>query len=244
MFPTTHWSEIQKAADEPDDGPRPELAKLVVRYTPALRKCAGRFPEARRDDIDDILQSFFTEKVLRTPILENAERSKGRFRSYISLALRRHFIQELRALNAQKRGGGRPTEEADADLVAAVDDQVDTFDSEWAGGVMQDTLECMRKECESTGRIELWNLFQSRILNPAQTGCDPLSYDEICSQFKFDTPRQAANALITTKRMFERHLRTVIGRYEGSPDDIDQEIKDFKRIFSRAAQSSRLNHEL
>jgi hypothetical protein len=44
---------------------------------------------------------------------------------------------------------------------------------------------------------------------------------------------QAANALVTAKRMFTRILRGVIGEYESDEEEIDSEIDDLHKILAR-----------
>jgi hypothetical protein len=48
---------------------------------------------------------------------------------------------------------------------------------------------------------------------------------------------QAANVLVTGKRMFESVLREVIGEYTDSDQEIDQEIQDLIGVLSGTAQS-------
>ena len=53
-------------------------------------------------------------------------------------------------------------------------------------------------------------------------------------RFGFDSPAQAYNALATSKRMFMRVLRSVIGEYARSDREIDVEIEHWKAILCRA----------
>ena len=43
---------------------------------------------------------------------------------------------------------------------------------------------------------------------------------------------QAANLLVTAKRMYARLLRLAVGEYESDPDAIDHEIADLRRLLA------------
>jgi hypothetical protein len=43
---------------------------------------------------------------------------------------------------------------------------------------------------------------------------------------------------MTSKRMFIRELRTVVGEYEAEPGRVDEEIADLKRILSKGGRGS------
>ena len=48
----------------------------------------------------------------------------------------------------------------------------------------------------------------------------------------FTSPIQAANAVFTVKRMFERFFREVVAEYAASPDGIEQEIHELHAILA------------
>jgi hypothetical protein len=95
----------------------------------------------------------------------------------------------------------------------------------------------MREECERSGRGHLYQLFDARVLAPILTGAPPESYETLAPRLGLGSDADAANLLVTCKRMFARHLRQIVGEYAGSaPGAVDAEIADLRRILSSASQ--------
>src|SRR5687768_2580796 len=90
-FPSTHWSLVGSAAQINREKRREALGTLLHRYMPALRAhlvLARRLPA---DYADDLLQGFVADKVIEQNLLGNADRTKGRFRSFL-LAAVKHYV--------------------------------------------------------------------------------------------------------------------------------------------------------
>ena len=109
----------------------------------------------------------------------------------------------------------------------------DAFDVAWARRVIEQALAGMRGECEGAGRGDLWAIFEGRILAPTLDGADPVPYDELVSRYGLQSPKQAANAVVTARRMFVRYLREVVAQYVARPEDVDGEIAELQQILAR-----------
>jgi hypothetical protein len=82
--------------------------------------------------------------------------------------------------------------------------------------------------------MEVWVIFECRVVKPAFDGIEPMPYEVLIERFGLQSPIQAFNLLTTAKRKFARILRSVAGEYAGDPQLIDQEIDDLKSILSMA----------
>lgn len=190
---------------------------------------------------DDLIQGFLTSEVLERHLIRRADRARGRFRALLMTALNRYILRDLRRRRAQKR---------EVDRAVSLDDekrtwaqpasrrQSDAFDIAWARRVIDQTLTGMRSECDSAGRNDLWMIFEARILAPALDGIEPVSYELLVDQFSLATPKQAANAVVTGRRMFVRHLREVVAQYTLAEGDIDQEIRDLQQCLAQNSSSA------
>ena len=94
----------------------------------------------------------------------------------------------------------------------------------------------MRAECEASGREDIWAVFHQRVLAPAADGERPVAYQHLAESPNADARKQAANLLVTGKRMFARSLRAIIGEYVEDEQMVDVELKDLQRALSRAAR--------
>lgn len=241
-FPTTHWSLVEAVAQREGEPKRAALAQLIERYLPALRCHLILARHLDRQAVDDILQEFVTEKLLDKDIIARAEQARGRLRSYLLAALNRFVSNRLRFGRASKRSSSRTSGLEESCLPA--DHHADPrliFDVAWARRVLAQATTRMRNECRTSGRIDIWGVFEARVLLPAQTGASPTPYAELVKAFGFVAPSQASNALVTGNRMFRRCMRAVVAEYVRDERDVEAEILDLRRILSNSRAGSALS---
>lgn len=92
----------------------------------------------------------------------------------------------------------------------------------------------MHQQCHADNRLNLWKVFEGRLLKPSQDSSQPVSYDDLAEQLGVASPDQLPNLLVTAKQMFNRNVRETIADYVGD-DQVDQEIFDLREALSRAA---------
>jgi RNA polymerase sigma-70 factor (ECF subfamily) len=237
MFPATRWTLVGRAGGG-DTSVRPlALAELVRLYAPALRAHllqALRYDEHRADDL---LQGFLADKVLEQRLVGHADPNRGRFRTFLLAALDRYVIDEHRRATTRRRspdGGTLDVDERRDDLPSRSAAPTDAFDLTWAREVLGEVLDVMQAQCRQSDRPDLWEVFVARYLRPATEDVDPEPHDSLADRLQLDSPREAANRLITAKRMFTRIFKSVVWRYAANPDEIREETADLWRIFSAA----------
>ncbi|MFH0982417.1 MAG: hypothetical protein V2A79_12880 [Planctomycetota bacterium] len=237
QFPTTEWSLVGRAGQGRSTAQRASLGQLLARYLPALRAHLVETKRIAPDITEDLLQGFVSVKFLEQNLAAHADRTRGKFRTLVLTALDRFIIDERRRQSADKRSADRAAAK-DPEVLASMpaNQQLPsyTFDTGWAREVLHSATECMRAECQSSGRPDIWGVFEARILGPILQGTSEPTYDELVERFGFRSPTQASNVLITAKRMFQRNLRAVIAEYADSPAGIEDEIRDLREILSRA----------
>jgi hypothetical protein len=80
-FPTTHWSQVDRAGGDDPQTKREILDQLVRIYLPALRVHLIRKKRLAADRAEDYLQDFLARKIVERDIIASADRSLGRFRT-------------------------------------------------------------------------------------------------------------------------------------------------------------------
>jgi RNA polymerase sigma-70 factor (ECF subfamily) len=247
-FSTTRWSLVQAAAgDAASTSHRVALSALLNRYLPALRAHLRYRSHAPPDRVDDLLQSFVANRVLEKRLLSQADRARGKFRTFLLTSLNHFVSNELRHDRALRRGGRQHLVALDdpdrAPGVPAEEHSVaDEFDHEWARTVVSEALARMRTACERDGRSDLWEVFSARVVEPANGGSEALPYDQLVRRFRIGSPAKASNLLMTAKRSFSRALREVVAEYAGDdPASIDEELRELRSILTngRAGSSAR-----
>ena len=228
-FPSTSWQLLRLIGQEDDASGHQKLDELLGRYWPALRAHLLHRRQVQPENVEDVLQEFATTKIMEQDIISLADPSKGKFRTFLLTVLDRFVLNYLR----RERPHDAMHLAEGADPVVS-DDPSDVFDVEWARQVISMAMEQMHQECVEKERLDLWGMFQARIIGPMLHGTEPLPYEELVQQFDLASPASASNALITAKRMFIRRLQAVVGEYAQSEDEISEEIRDLHEIVSRA----------
>ena len=234
-FPTTHWSLVARAGRDATEAKRQALGELLVRYLPALRAHLVYGKRLSREDADDLLQDFVAGKILEKNLIGRADAQLGKFRTFLLTALDRFLIDRIREQAARKRspgeGGLRGLGDR-ADLLEA-EQPCDAFDIAWARNVISETIQLMRGECEASGRMDVWGVFECRLLDPLLNATEPVEYEAMVERFGFQSPSQASNILITAKRMFARLMRSVVGEYALGNEEIESEIRELMEVLAR-----------
>jgi DNA-directed RNA polymerase specialized sigma24 family protein len=157
-FVTTRWSVVLAAARTPSPESAAALESLCRAYWYPLyayvRRC-GQSPH----DAQDLTQEFF-RLLLEKRWLEDADREKGRLRTFLITALKHFMAKEWRHAQAQRRGGGgaqvpMDTQFAESRYAADPAGQLGAdavFDREWALTLLNLTLERLAAEFAAAGK--------------------------------------------------------------------------------------------
>lgn len=230
-FPSTHWSMVARIADDDPQARREALEGLLRRYLPACRAHLLLRKRLPLQQVDDLLQGFVCDRILGANVVAQADPGRGRLRTFLLTTLNNYLAQVRRGELALCRTPASPLlglEEAEEEPEAPSPCS-DVFDQEWARQVVQQAAEHMRRQCQGQ-RQRLWELFECRVLGPIMHNTPPIAYEQLVQRFGFASPVQAANALITAKRMFGRALESIIGQYAVGEAEVEAEMRDLWRI--------------
>jgi RNA polymerase sigma-70 factor (ECF subfamily) len=104
-FVTTHWSVVIAAGQGDSEPRRAALEKLCRTYWYPLYAFVRRLGH-QPHDAEDLVQSFFVV-CLEKNYLGVADQGKGRFRSFLLVALKRFLANERDKALTRKRGGAQ-----------------------------------------------------------------------------------------------------------------------------------------
>jgi RNA polymerase sigma-70 factor (ECF subfamily) len=118
-------------------------------------------------DAQDLTQGFFAA-LLERSFLDRADARKGRFRSVLLGAFKKHLGRERERAGAQKRAGAHPHLSLDAENLEvrlagelAMDKNPETlFERAWAVALLDEAMRRLRRECEVGGRRALFQQVQ------------------------------------------------------------------------------------
>lgn len=229
---TTRWSLVAHARNT-DPGERMRaLDALLHTYLPVLEWYLTRHTGLDPHQREDLVQGFVAAKIVEQNILTRADRSRGRFRTFLLSAFQNYVRDELRKARAARRmpAGGPPLPLEEADGVRSEDaDMERQLHRAWLRQIVARAVQGMEEECAAHDRHDVWAIFRNRLLDPMLDGDAPEPYDLLVARLRLDSPSQASNLLITAKRMFNRHLRSVVSDTVADPAQVEDEIQALKK---------------
>lgn len=242
-FPQTWWAGVDRARTS-GEGRSEALSQLLIRYWPSLLSHLQGRRGVDADRAEDLLQGFVSSQVLEHELLARADQSKGRFRTFLLTALDRYAANQRRAEATRRRAipSAGSADELQPPARGSCQPGRESIVT-WARQTVAEALRQMRIECDANGRPELWGVFEARIVRPMLEGAPAQPYAQLVEHFHFVSTTQAANALVTAKRMFVRVLRSVIGEHEIDPPEIDSGIAELRAILACGSTGSAARDE-
>lgn len=172
-FVSTHWSVVAAAGADTTQA-RAALENLCRTYwypLYAFTRRLGHLPE----DAEDAVQSFFTECIEKN-YLAAADESKGRFRSFLLVMLKRFLAKQWHKSTAKKRGGGAALVELDAlsaEQRYAVEPvqrlgPEELYERRWALSLLETVLRRLEEEQREGGRYKIFKQLKETLVSSAR----------------------------------------------------------------------------
>ncbi|MFN2541784.1 MAG: RNA polymerase sigma factor [Chthoniobacterales bacterium] len=231
-FVTTRWSLIFSAANlgSEEQKARDALAELCRTYWRPI----FLFVRARGYSIEeaqDLTQDFFVI-ILRNNWFQHADRNRGRFRSLLLKSVQNFLINAAAKAHAHKRGGGAEFVSWD-DWTAEARSQLSLpeqalkslpperlFDLAWATTVVEHALQRLREECESKGKLWLFQAL-SRHLTEER---NEMSYADLSAELGV-AETVVKKQLHNMRQRYRSLLRAEVSQTVDNSADVDDEIR-------------------
>jgi DNA-directed RNA polymerase specialized sigma24 family protein len=235
-FLTTHWSLVEHIQSDGDKA-RELIGLLLERYWKPVY-CFLRHKGYGNEEAKDLTQGFFHEIVLEKDLVERADRSKGRFRTFLLHALEQYVLNEKRRQSAQKRSPKGKLVSFDIISPPALPEAVsklepvDSFNYAWTASMLDQVLSEVEERCLEDDLETHWRVFQDRIVQPILSDTSLLSFAEICEKYGIDDQKKAANMVATVKRRLQKALKQYIRNTTTSNDEIQKEFAEMVKFFT------------
>src|SRR5436190_3374336 len=169
VFATTHWSVVL-AAGQGESAPAQRALETLCQgywypiYVYVRRKGYGA------DDAQDLTQEFFAQ-LIRKRHLRLADRTRGKFRTFLLATLDYFLAREWSRAHRQKRGGqfsfislDQQTPEERYRLEPTDSETPEKkFLRQWALAVLEQTMVTLERECEDNGKGALFREVKMRL---------------------------------------------------------------------------------
>jgi len=236
-FLTTHWSMVE-GVREREDKDQALIGLLLQRYWKPVYCCLRRKGYGN-EQAKDLTQGFFHEVVLNRKLVERADPSKGRFRSFLLNALNQYLIDEQRKETAQKRIPRNkmvPLDIADPPSFPQTVNELDAeqcFNYAWKADLLDRVLTELRDRYVSQGMEAHWHIFRDRLLQPSLEDAEAPSLAQLCQKYGIENETKASNMLGTVKRQFQsvlkKHIRQTVISGEAAEEELGEMFKFFEK---------------
>jgi DNA-directed RNA polymerase specialized sigma24 family protein len=241
MFPTTDWGLF--AGIRQVDTPARSLAldALVRRYWRPVFLFIRQHSFGVAD-AEDLTQEFFALWLAKDNFAK-PDSAKGRFRDLLQASLRRFISNVVRTRQAKRR---MPTHgfvsiqelaEAEGPIIEPYHEETPEalFNRAWAVTLVTRVLRQLEREAVETGKAVHYDILKQRIVHPLLDGSEPPTMRELAARHRIDE-KQAANALLTARRAYQRLLRDEIRLYARSEDEVSAEVREVFRALQKSNQ--------
>jgi RNA polymerase sigma factor (sigma-70 family) len=233
-FPHTRWSVVLAATQGEWRESAAALDVICRAYWYPLyayvRRCGKSSPDAQ-----DLTQEFF-RRLLEKRWLGDADRAKGKLRTFLITALKNFMANEWRHASARRRGGAATHVQVDttfaesryaADPAARLPAE-EIFDRQWALTLLDLTLERLRMEFAESGRPNDFEVLKGSLM--AARG--EIDYAVLAAELKASegAVRVAVHRL---RKRFREVYRDEISQTLPEGADIDDELRHLAAALAR-----------
>ena len=234
VFVTTHWSVVLAAGR--CDTPRAQhaLEALCQTYWYPLYAYARRRGNAP-DDAADLTQEFFA-RLLEHNWVGKADRSKGRFRSFLLMAMNRFLINEWAKAKTQKRGGQirlvpLMVETAETRYAREPADTATPerrYEKQWALTLLETVLDRLGEEYTQQGKTAWFEALQPCLAGSRET--QPYAALGEALGMSENAVKVAVSRL---RQRYRERLKEEIANTVAAPEDVDEELRHLFRVLAQ-----------
>jgi len=233
VFATTHWSMVVSAGDVFTEQAAVALERLCQTYwSPLYAYVRRRGHDA--DSARDLTQGFFAQLIEKRRLTQ-ADRERGRFRTFLLSAMQNFLRNELDRAQALKRGGGlevisldqQGAEEQVLHAAAKSLTPERLFEKRWASRLIELVLERLRTEFVADGQADLFDRLEPHLWGDATS----VPYAQLADEMNLSLSALKSTAHRLRQRCREL-LREEIAHTVATVADIDAEIRHLMETFS------------
>jgi DNA-directed RNA polymerase specialized sigma24 family protein len=225
-FQTTQWSLVVAAGQGGSPTAEQALARLCALYwypVFAFVRRKGHSPE----DAQDLTQGFFA-RLIEKGDLGDADRSRGRFRTFLLTACQHYLANERDRELARKRGGGIAPVPIDAAVAerryqrAFAHDETPerVYDRQWSLTLLDGVFETLRDEYASNGKAEMFVRLKEFVNADEDAGTHADAARELGT-----TAGAVKVAVHRMRKRFREELLRSVADTLGPGQDVDEEIR-------------------
>jgi RNA polymerase sigma factor (sigma-70 family) len=230
-FSTTAWSDVLAARGESQLSSSRAIEELCSKYwTPvyAFLRRKGRRPE----EAADLVQDYFAE-ALRKDYFAGADKSRGKFRTYVLATLKRFLYGHK---PAKRRNNERPLDFVAPDVLSesarlardieSSASPEDIYSREWARALVAASLGRMQSEHQGSQRERYVELFLAQLESTSAGKTE--TYIELGKRFSL-SETDVTNFLHRARKLYDKALRAEIRNSVNSDKEVEEELIELRK---------------
>ena len=226
-FATTHWSVILAASSTSTPHYEEALSSLCQTYWFPLYAYLRRWG-CDTHLAEDYVQAFFVQ-MLEKHYLSKVEQKRGKFRSFLLVAIKRFVADQHDLTQAFKRGGGHKRLSIDLEFAEgkyALEPVSDLsperiFEKSWALAALEQTMAQLEAEFAGMNKQKLFDCLKVYIGGDANS----VPYHNVAADLNM-TEDAVKTAVYRLRRRYRQRLRDIIAQTVTTHEQINEEIQD------------------
>lgn len=235
-FIATSWTAVAAASRPGSVEAQEALSRLCELYWPPVFAYLRRtgVPE---EEAKDLTQEFFLRMMSRNAFAA-ADRTKGKFRTFLLTALKFFLANERDRARAAKRGGGRETLSLDREPAegeasiepATLDSPAMAYEESWARTVFTRAEQLVGDEYQSVGKAGLFAGLKEFLERGPESG----GYQSVAARLGM-TPNAVGVAVHRMRHRFGELIRAEVARTLCDPtaEEVQGEIRYLMELLAR-----------
>ena len=234
VFPVTQWTVVLAAGGTPSPESAAALERLCSSYWYPLYAFVRRSGYSPAD-AEDLTQEFFA-RLLKHKWIAYADRHKGRFRSFLLMAMKRFLAKECDKAKTLKRGG-------QVRFVALQFDTAETrysqeppdtctpeqvFEKHWAMTLLGTVLKRLLREYERDGKGRLFQTLEPCLIGRHESQ----PYAALAEKLGI-TEAAVKMAVSRLRARYREVLKEEISQTVASAVEVDDEVRHLFRVLAR-----------
>lgn len=235
----TRWTILDGVKDRNSPQYRDAMIYLAERYRKPIHVFLRRLGFLG-EQADDLTQEFFAVW-LEKGLFGRADRTRGRFRWFLKVAIRRFALNELRKRKTKRRnpeggvGSWENLRSDDEDGISFEPSHDNTpereFDLTLDLEIAQRALASFEEECRKDGMEAHAYVFRKELADPILKRAAVPDRAETAAELKLSA-KQVSNRLTIARKKYQSHLRNEVRAYAETDEEIAEEVRRIFRLFS------------
>jgi RNA polymerase sigma factor (sigma-70 family) len=233
QFTTTHWSVVLAAHEIGSAATEAALAELCETYWYPLYAFVRRKGHSPHD-AQDLTQAFFA-RFLEKKYVEQADRERGRFRTFLLAAFTHFLADEWDKSRRVKRGGGREIISFDAGSaeeryrLEPIDplDAAKLYERRWVTALFDRVLARLEEEFRDSGKGDLFEGLKPSLI--AEDSSESYAQVGARTGLSEHAVKQAARRM---RRRYRELFREEISQTVAGPREVEDELRHIFAVLS------------